>query len=45
MSDRTRGFFEAGSGEELKDKMFALRSSSAMTFNLLGNDSITVKTK
>ena len=43
MSDRTRGFFEAGSGEELKDKMFALRSSSAMTFNLLGNDSITVK--
>ena len=43
MSDRTRGFFEAGSVEELKDKMFALRSSSAMTFNLLGNDSITVK--
>ena len=44
MSEQTRSFFKAGSGEELKDKMFALRSSSAMTFNLFGNDSITIKT-
>ena len=43
MSDRTKSFFESGSGEELKDKMYALRSSSAMTFNLFGNESITIK--
>lgn len=43
MNERTKAFFESGSGDELKDKMFALRSSSAMTFNLLGNDSITIK--
>ena len=43
MTDRTKSFFESGSGEELRDKMFALRSSSAMTFNLFGNDLITLK--
>lgn len=43
MNERTKAFFESGRGEELKDKMFALRSSSAMTFNLLGNDYITIK--
>ena len=31
------GEYSRGSGSELDDKMKALRSSSAMTFNILGN--------
>ena len=34
--------YSNGSGNELEDKMKALRSSSAMTYNLLGNDDIVL---
>lgn len=34
--------YRRGSGSELDDKMRALRSSSAMTFNLLGNGPVNV---
>ena len=34
--------YRCGSGSELDDKMRALRSSSAMTFNLLGNGPVNV---
>lgn len=34
--------YRRGGGSELDDKMRALRSSSAMTFNLLGNGSVDV---
>lgn len=44
MKERHRNEFAQGSGEELKDKMRALRSSSAMTFNVLGNETFTVRT-
>lgn len=33
--------FGDGAGRELEDKMCALRSSSAMTFNILGNEEVT----
>lgn len=42
MNERHRSEFSRGSGKELEDKMRALRSSSAMTFNVLGNESFTV---
>lgn len=35
--------YARGSGEELAGKMRALRSSSAMTFNVLGNEWLTVR--
>ena len=37
LSARHRAEYARGSGGELEGKMNALRSSSAMTFNLLGN--------
>lgn len=43
MKEQHRNEFAQGSGEELKDKMRALRSSSAMTFNVLGNETFTVR--
>lgn len=43
MHDRHRVEFSRGSGRELEDKMRALRSSSAMTFNILGNECFTVR--
>lgn len=43
MSQRHQAEFSRGSGKELEDKMRALRSSSAMTFNVLGNESFTVR--
>ncbi|MPM24357.1 hypothetical protein SDC9_70839 [bioreactor metagenome] len=42
MSEKTRSCYEKGSGNELKDKMLAIRSSSAMTYNLLGNDNVNL---
>ena len=38
MAERHVAEYSQGSGSELDDKMRALRSSSAMTFNLLGNE-------
>lgn len=43
MKEQHRNEFAQGSGDELKDKMRALRSSSAMTFNVLGNETFTVR--
>lgn len=43
MDERHRLEFSRGSGKELEDKMRALRSSSAMTFNVLGNEIFTVR--
>lgn len=43
MDERHRLEFSRGSGKELEDKMRALRSSSAMTFNVLGNESFAVR--
>lgn len=43
MDDLHQKQFDSGSGSELKKKMNALRSSSAMTFNLLGNESLMIK--
>jgi hypothetical protein len=34
--------YNKGNGKELSDKMLALRSSSAMTYNLLGNGDINI---
>lgn len=43
MSQKITKQYKAGSGNELQDKMRALKSSSAMTYNLLGNnDNITL---
>ncbi|MBE5024670.1 hypothetical protein INF26_07375 [Olsenella sp. DSM 107455] len=44
MSERHKAEFSHGSGKELEDKMRALRSSSAMTFNVLGNEIFSVQT-
>lgn len=44
MKEQHRNEFAQGSGEELKDKMRALRSSSAMTFNVLGNETFKART-
>lgn len=38
MSEEVKCKYECGSGNELKDKMKALRSSSAMTYNIFGNN-------
>lgn len=43
MQKRHRAEFSRGSGRELEDKMRALRSSSAMAFNILGNERFTVR--
>lgn len=43
MSSETTSAYESGDGNELEEKMRALRSSSAMTYNLLGNGWTTVK--
>lgn len=42
MSEKVQEQFGGGSGKELKDKMFALRSSAAMTYNIFGNDDVTI---
>lgn len=43
MSDVHRSEYGSGSGGELEWKMSSIRSSSAMTFNLLGNGKATIK--
>jgi len=43
MSDKTKSFYQNGNGNELNDKMHALRSSAAMTYNLLGNENVILK--
>ena len=43
MSPSTESNFLSGSGNELKGKMKAIYSSSAMTYNLLGNNSLYIK--
>lgn len=43
MNDAHKGQYGAGSGNELEGKMCALRSSSAMTFNILGNSRCVLK--
>lgn len=35
--------YKVGDGNELEEKMRAIRSSSAMTYNLLGNTEVTIK--
>lgn len=42
MSDSVRLMYENGSGSELDWKMCSIRSSSAMTFNLLGNGPVYI---
>ena len=42
MSDGVRAMYEGGSGNEPDWKMCSIRSSSAMTFNLLGNGPVRV---
>ncbi len=42
MSGRVRAMYEGGSGGELDWKMCSIRSSSAMTFNLLGNGPVKI---
>ena len=45
MSDKTKEEYKNGDGNELEDgKMNMIRSSSAMIYNLLGNDSVTINT-
>jgi hypothetical protein len=43
MSTKTLSSYKMGSGNELDDKMRALRSSSAMTYNLLGNTAVKLR--
>ena len=43
MSNDVQCMYRKGSGKELGSKMHAIRSSSAMTFNLLGNESVEIK--
>ena len=43
MNAKHKAEYGEGSGNELEGKMLALRSSSAMTFNLLGNHSVKVE--
>jgi len=40
MKDAAKNAYGSGSGNELRDKMCALHSSSALTFNLFGNDAV-----
>lgn len=42
MSESVRAMYEGGSGSELDWKMCSIRSSSAMTFNILGNGSVVI---
>ncbi len=42
MSESVRAMYEGGSGSELDWKMCSIRSSSAMTFNLLGNGPVEI---
>ena len=42
MSENVRAMYEGGSGGELDWKMCSIRSSSAMTFNLLGNGPVRI---
>lgn len=42
MSGKVRAMYEGGSGSELDWRMCSIRSSSAMTFNLLGNGPVKV---
>ena len=42
MPERVRAMYESGSGSELDWKMCSIRSSSAMTFNLLGNGPVRI---
>lgn len=42
MPEKHRREYEAGDGDELEKKMKSLRSSSAMTFNLLGADPVVI---
>ena len=42
MSESVRSMYESGSGNELDWKMCSIRSSSAMTFNLLGNGPVKI---
>lgn len=42
MSGKVRSMYEGGSGSELDWKMCSIRSSSAITFNLLGNGPVKV---
>ena len=43
MSEKHRKRYSEADGNELESKMKSLRSSSAMTFNLLGNDPVMIK--
>ena len=43
MCEETEKAYRSGDGNELEEKMRALRSSSAMTYNLLGNGTVEVK--
>ena len=43
MSNDVQCMYRKGSGKELCSKMHAIRSSSAMTFNLLGNGPVEIK--
>lgn len=43
MADDIKAAYDNGAGNERTDKMHALRSSSAMTYNLLGNGPVIVK--
>ena len=43
MSAEVEKAYRSGDGNELEEKMRALRSSSAMTYNLLGNGPVEVK--
>ncbi|MGI6700719.1 MAG: hypothetical protein ACOX6G_10485 [Christensenellales bacterium] len=45
MNDSVRSRYEKGNGNELKEKMRALRSSSALTYNLFGNKEAKIKAK
>lgn len=45
MSSDVIAAYKSGAGSELDEKMRALRSSSAMTYNLLGNGAVEVETK
>ena len=42
MTERVRAMYESGSGSELDWKMCSIRSSSAMTFNILGNGPVRI---
>ncbi|MCR5217200.1 hypothetical protein, partial [Treponema sp.] len=43
MSDNVKAQFMNGGGEDIFEKMHSLRSSSAMTYNVFGNDKVSFK--